>query len=281
MSTPAIVLKSVVSMVGQFPVLAGVDLRVERGEVVVVEGPNGAGKSSLLRLCAGLLPVSRGEAQVAGYDLQAGRDEARKRIGLLGHAPALYDDLTVRENLVFHMKAARADPARIPGALERLGVGGRLESTRAGLLSAGQRRRVAIAFLVARHPEIWLLDEPHASLDAEGRAMLGEVVAQAAAAGSTMLIASHELEEALVLASRVVSISGGVVVGDGVTAAACMGSRTGTARLGAVAAGTGQVLAGHPLQQDLRQAPLQSTDQGIRRDSPQGLRPSEDGCNVA
>ena len=248
---------------------------------MVVEGPNGAGKSSLLRLCAGLLPVSRGEAQVAGYDLQAGRDEARKRIGLLGHAPALYDDLTVRENLVFHMKAARADPARIPGALERLGVGGRLESTRAGLLSAGQRRRVAIAFLVARHPEIWLLDEPHASLDAEGREMLGETVAQAAAAGSTVLIASHELEEALVLASRVVSISGGVVVGDGVTAASRIGSRAGTARFGAVAAGTGQILAEHSLHQDLLQAPVQGTDQEILRDSPQGLRPSEDGCNVA
>ncbi|MHB8263458.1 MAG: heme ABC exporter ATP-binding protein CcmA [Acidimicrobiales bacterium] len=250
----ALALKSVVSMVGQFPVLAGVNLRVEAGEVVVVEGPNGAGKSSLLRLCAGLLPVSRGEAQVFGYDLQEDRNEARKHVGLLGHAPALYNDLSVRENLVFQLKAARVDPGRACMALERLGVDGRLENTRAGLLSAGQRKRVAIAFMVARRPEIWLLDEPHASLDAEGRVMLGEIVTYAASSGATVLIASHELDESLVLANRVVSISGGVVVGD--SAATVAPART----------GLDQVPPEHSLRQELRQGP---------RDA------AKDGCNVA
>lgn len=211
MPNTLILLNKVVSMVGQFPVLAGVSLRVDAGEVVLIEGPNGAGKSSLLRLCAGLLPVSRGNGQVFGFDLQAERAEVRSHVGLLGHSVALYDELTVRENLVFQIKAARGDMARIPLALELLGLTGRLVNTRAGSLSAGQRRRAAIAILVARNPDIWLLDEPHASLDAQARSVLDDIIVQAAASGTTVLVASHEPDA---LAGRVVSVSGGVVVHD-------------------------------------------------------------------
>ena len=88
-------LRGVVAVLGRFPALAGLDLTVAAGETVLVQGPNGAGKSTLLRLCAGLVVPSRGEARVLGFDLVAERYAVRRRVGLLGHATGLYDDLTV------------------------------------------------------------------------------------------------------------------------------------------------------------------------------------------
>ena len=97
----AVQLSNAVAVLGQFPVLAGADLTVERGEIVLLQGPNGAGKTSLLRLFAGLLPLTRGEGSVLGCDLRTQRDAIRKRVGLLGHANGLYADLTVTENVRF------------------------------------------------------------------------------------------------------------------------------------------------------------------------------------
>jgi len=208
---PAVLLRAAVSVTGRFPALAGVDLVVAPGEVVVLEGPNGAGKTSVLRLCAGLLPLSAGQATVLGHDLPAGRAGLRRRVGLLGHAATLYDDLTVAENVRFAVRAAGASPSAADAALERLGLVGRLRRTPVGRLSAGQRRRVALATLVARRPELWLLDEPHAGLDASGRAVLNEVVVEAATGGAAVVVASHEPQEALPLADRVVSVAGGRV----------------------------------------------------------------------
>lgn len=207
----AVLLRGAVALSGRFPALAGVDLDVAAGEVVVLEGPNGAGKTSLLRACAGLLPVTGGEAVVLGHDLRRHRTAVRKMVGLVGHAPALYDDLTVVENVRFAVRAGGGSGTGVDEAVERLGLGGRLRRTRAGALSAGQRRRVALAVLVARAPQLWLLDEPHAALDAEARQLLDAVVTEATAAGATALVASHEPEQVTPLADRVVTLSGGRV----------------------------------------------------------------------
>jgi len=210
---PAVVLRTAVCMTGRFPALAGVDLVVDQGEVVVLEGPNGAGKTSLLRLCAGLLAPSAGAVTVLGCRLPAQRAALRRRVGVLGHAAALYDDLTVAENMRFGVRAAGGDPGTVDAALERLELGGRIPRTAVGRLSAGQRRRVALALLVARWPELWLLDEPHAGLDRDARAILDSLVSEAAAAGVTVVMASHEPEQSLPLADRLVSMAGGRVVG--------------------------------------------------------------------
>jgi heme ABC exporter ATP-binding subunit CcmA len=194
--------------------LAGIDLTVVPGEIVVLEGPNGAGKTSVLRACAGLLPVTGGEAVVLGHDLRRNPTTVRRHVGMLGHAAALYDELTVVENVRFAVRAAGAGVDGIDGALDRLGLVGRLRRTPVGRLSAGQRRRVALAVLVARRPALWLLDEPHAALDAEARALLGQVVTESVAAGATVLLASHEPQASLPLAHRVVSLVGGRVVGE-------------------------------------------------------------------
>ena len=209
---PVVHFRAAVSLLGRFPALAGVDLDVSRAEIVLVQGPNGAGKSTLLRACAGLVPVVEGEAVVLGYDLRVDPRPVRRHVGLLGHATFLYDDLTVADNVRFWARAAGAGTADADAAMARLGLDGRLADVIVARLSAGQRRRTSIAALVARRPELWLLDEPHAGLDQAGRDLVDGLIRDACAAGATVLMASHELERAAPLAHRTVTLAGGIVV---------------------------------------------------------------------
>jgi len=210
-SSPAAVrLRGAVALLGRFPALAGMDLEVARGEVVLLAGPNGAGKTTLLRVCAGLVPVVEGSAEVLGVDLRADPRSVRRRVGLLGHAPGLYADLTVSENLEFWCRSSGVAAADGAAALDRMAVAGRLRDLPVRALSAGQRRRVSFATVLARRPELWLLDEPHAGLDAAGRDLVDGLVGEAAAAGATVLFASHELDRAEGVAQRGVTVAGGV-----------------------------------------------------------------------
>jgi heme ABC exporter ATP-binding subunit CcmA len=208
----AIRFRSAVALIGDFPVLAGVDLDVASGEIVLLRGPNGAGKTSLLRACAGLLPVSSGQAEVLGHNLVADRRSVRRQVGLLGHATSLYDDLTVEDNVRFAVRASGGRRDTVTPSLERLGLAGRLARVRVGQLSAGQRRRVALSILIARDPALWLLDEPHAGLDAAHRDVVDGLVKEAAARGKTVLFASHEQDRSLALRRRIVDMAGGHVV---------------------------------------------------------------------
>ncbi len=211
---PAVLLRTAVAMTGRFPALAGVDLRVDEGEAVVLTGPNGAGKTSLLRVCAGLLRVTSGTVEVLGHDLAEDAAAARREVAMLGHTAALYDDLSVSENVRFAVRAAGGDPRLVEGALDRLGLVGRLSRSPVGRLSAGQRKRVALAVVVARRARLWLLDEPHAALDAAARSELAALVAEAVAGGVTVISASHEPEASMEIASRTVALAGGRVVAD-------------------------------------------------------------------
>ena len=206
---PAVVrLRSVVCLLGRFPALAGVDLDVAAGEVVLLSGGNGAGKTTLLRLIAGLVPVHSGDAEVLGHDLTQDRRSHRRSLALAGHETACYDELTVAENLRFSARATDATEAAEADALERFGLAN-LTGVRHVKLSAGQRRRLTLAMALARDPRLLLLDEPHAGLDAEGRAALDDVLTTARGAGRTVLIASHELDRARALADREVVLTGG------------------------------------------------------------------------
>jgi heme ABC exporter ATP-binding subunit CcmA len=208
---PVVELVDAVAVLGGFPALAGATLSVSRGEIVLLRGPNGAGKTTLLRLCAGLLPLARGTGRVLGHDLQADRAAVRARVGVLGHRNGLYGDLTVTENVRFWGATVGATEAEVVDALDRLGVAGRLAEVQVKRLSAGQKRRTALACLVARRAELWLLDEPHAGLDAEGRDELDRTLRDAVDAGATVLVASHELERAGSLATRIVEVVAGQV----------------------------------------------------------------------
>jgi len=210
-SGDAIHLRSVVALLGAFPALAGADLDVGRGEVVLLQGANGAGKTTLLRVCAGLVGVARGEVVVLGHDLRRDRRLVRRHVGLLGPGGGLYDDLTAAENVRFVVRASGGDVSRVAPALERVGLTGRLADTPVARLSTGQRRRSAIAVFVARNPALWLLDEPHAGLDAEGRALLDALIREAAGTGASIALASHELDRATSIADRTVIVAGGIV----------------------------------------------------------------------
>ena len=206
---PVVHLRAAVALLGRFPALAGIDLDVARGEIVLLRGPNGAGKTTLLRACAGLVPVVRGEATVLGCDLRRDARRVRRRVGLLGHATGLFDDLTVADNVRFWGKACGAEATDREAAMALVGLDGRLRDVTVSRLSAGQRRRTSVACLLARRPELWLLDEPHAGLDHETRDQLDALVGQAVAQGATVVIASHELDRAGALAHRVVELVGG------------------------------------------------------------------------
>lgn len=202
-------LNGVVAVLGSFPALAGVSLSVQRGEILLLQGPNGAGKTSLLRVCAGLMPIERGTGTVLGIDLATNRQDIRTRVGLLGHTNGLYLDLTVEQNIQFWASTVGASQEEVANAMSTMRVDGRLAKVKAGQLSAGQRRRTALASLIVRRAEIWLLDEPHAGLDAAGRDELDALLRNAVAAGATVVLASHESERAAGLATRTVTVDGG------------------------------------------------------------------------
>ncbi len=208
---PVVHLRGAVTLLGRYPALAGIDLDVAAGEIVLLRGPNGAGKTTLLRCCAGLLPVVRGEGRVLGHDLADRRQarELRRRVGLLGHSTGLYEELTVGDNVWFWGRAAHAKAADIDAAITTCGLDGRLLGVTVARLSAGQRRRASLACFLARRPELWLLDEPHAGLDRQGRDRLDQLVRTAAGSGATILFASHELDRAEALAHRVVPLVAG------------------------------------------------------------------------
>lgn len=207
----AIVLREAVAFAGVFPLLSGIDLEVELGEVLHLRGANGAGKTSLLRVLAGLVPVASGTAVVLGHDLRDDRRTVRREVGFVGQHGFLYDDLDARANLQFWLRPFGAQPRPVDEALARVGIEGRLTRTRVGALSTGQRRRVELALVYARSPRLWLLDEPHAGLDTGGRQLLDTMIAEATTAGVTVVFSSHELDHAGTVADRSVLLVGGRV----------------------------------------------------------------------
>ena len=202
----------VVVLLGRFPALAGATLTVNAGESVLLQGANGAGKSTLLRTCAGLLRPESGSASILGTDLFSNRRSVRPRVGYVGHASMLYDDLTVAENLRFWAKAAGVSEQQERAAGEPMEIDGRLYDVPVKSLSAGQRRRTALAVAAARRPELWLLDEPHAGLDQGGRDIVDSLITDAAAAGGAVMVASHELDRVEPVVDRFVTVTGGLTV---------------------------------------------------------------------
>ncbi len=197
------------SVVGGFPVLAGVDLDLSAGEIVLLTGGNGAGKTSLLRVIAGLAPVTSGEATAFGYDLARPPRAHRGRVVFVGGDAGCYEALTVRRNLELYAAASRQAPAELLGAAVDLGLEVQLDVP-FGRLSTGQRQRCALAIGLARRADLFLLDEPHSGLDERGRDLIDRTVVDAAAGGAIVVVVSHELERARRIATAEIVVSGGV-----------------------------------------------------------------------
>jgi heme exporter protein A len=172
---------------GYRTVFSGINLQLSGGEVLALIGPNGAGKSSLLRLVAGLLRPAAGRIELAGG---APERTLAEQAHYLGHQDALKPSLTVAENLVFwvrYLGGASGPPAL---ALSEVGLGG-LADLPAAYLSAGQRRRLSLARLIAIPRPIWLLDEPTSALDAAGQERLADLMRRHLAGGGLILAATH------------------------------------------------------------------------------------------
>jgi heme exporter protein A len=193
---------------GDFPALRGIGFRVNAGSVVALLGRNGAGKTTLLRILAGLAKPSKGSVKIYGSEV---REEAtRRRIGVLGHGISLYDELTATENLVLFGKLYGLDQTtkRAHEWLERTG----LERVRDGLVrefSRGMRQRLAVARTFIHEPEVLLFDEPFTSLDDRAIAVLQSLITDAQARGCTIVMSTHQLREAIELATHIALIAKG------------------------------------------------------------------------
>ena len=185
---PVVSLRAAVALLGRFPALAGVDLDVGRGEVVLLRGPNGAGKTTLLRACAGLLPVvdgRGGRARPRPPAPRPARGAPPGRAARPRHRPLRRPHRRRQRPLLGPGRRRRRRRRRRPPWPASASTAASPTSP-VGRLSAGQRRRTSLACLVARRPELWLLDEPHAGLDQAGRDVLDGLIAGAAAAGATV-----------------------------------------------------------------------------------------------
>jgi heme exporter protein A len=177
---------------GEHHVLRGVSFRVAAGQCLQVTGANGSGKTTLLRALCGLVPLESGRICWLGRDLSEDPSAFHGELGYLGHDNGLKADLTAAENLRFAARLRRpVQHGEISTALERTGVA---DSADVALrrLSAGQRRRVALARLLLWRGAVWVLDEPGSNLDARGQSLLTELIGAHLAAGGVAVVATHQ-----------------------------------------------------------------------------------------
>jgi len=179
---------------------------VAAGERVAVVGGNGAGKTTLLRLLATVVRPDSGELRLFGLDAARRRAELRPRIGWLAHQPGLYPALTALENLEFFCTLHGLPRSRAGECLALLGVAADARRP-AAELSRGRQQRLALARSLLHDPELWVLDEPDSSLDAEGRQLLSRL-----AGDRTLVIATHDRELAATLGARLVELREGRLV---------------------------------------------------------------------
>jgi heme exporter protein A len=191
---------------GEREALSDVSLALLEGQTLVVLGPNGAGKTTLLRVLATLLRPHAGRVRVLGRELPEDAWAVRGRIGLLGHEPLLYRELTARENLRYHARLHGVADARVEELLEAVGIAGRgREPLRT--LSRGMVQRVAVARAVLHGPELLLLDEPHSNLDPAAVELVAPLIG--GASGRTRVICSHDPAGALAEADVVLGLRAG------------------------------------------------------------------------
>jgi heme exporter protein A len=208
MSSAVLALDGVWKFFGDFPALRDVSFAVGEGQCVALMGRNGAGKTTLLRLLAGLASASKGSVKVYGGSPR--QRDTRARIGMIGHGIGIYDDLTAAENLetFARLYGIAGAAAQRDAWLERTGLA-HVRDGRAREFSRGMRQRLAIARAFLHRPQLLILDEPFTSLDDRAIALLQSLLAEALQQGVTVVMSTHQIREAMVLATRVVLLNRG------------------------------------------------------------------------
>ncbi|MFO7714525.1 putative 2-aminoethylphosphonate ABC transporter ATP-binding protein [Desulfosarcina sp.] len=220
MSTPDIYLdvQSVSKDFGRFTALKEVSFQARRGEFICVLGPSGCGKTTLLRAVAGLEKQTRGHVIIEGRDVSS-LPVSRRNVGIVFQSYALFPNLTARQNIAYGLKSQRqsrqAIQQRVDELLDLVGLRG-MGRRHPAKLSGGQQQRVALARAIAVSPHLLLLDEPLSALDAKVRLMLrGEIRQLQQRLGITTVMVTHDQEEALTMADRILVIDQGRLVQDG------------------------------------------------------------------
>ena len=190
---PAIDLRGIDRRWGRERVLRGVSLEVTAGRIVALRGRNGSGKTTLLRLLATRLRPSAGRGRVFGHDLVRESAAVRGRVAYLSVQSGSYGPLTARENLRLAATLSGTATDRVDDALRRVGLGPHADRM-VRVVSSGMKRRLGLARLLVAEADLWLLDEPYASLDEDGRELVDALLDEARALGRTVLVASHEPE---------------------------------------------------------------------------------------
>jgi heme exporter protein A len=203
---PAIELRGLSRYYGERTALRDVTLSLQKGASLAVLGRNGAGKTTLLRILSTLLRPHEGQVEVLGEKLPGRAFAVRGKVGLLGHDPLLYRDLTGRENLVYHARLHRVDPARAEEVLTAVGMEGRADDP-VRSLSRGMVQRLAVCRAVLHDPEVLLLDEPRANLDPAASELVEPLIGRGS--GRTRVLTSHDPEAAIREADLVLGLGDG------------------------------------------------------------------------
>ncbi len=196
MNEPVIHVENLTRRFGDFVAVDHINFEVEAGEVVGYLGPNGSGKTTTIRMLLGLLEPSEGKATVLGFDAFRQTEEVRARAGYMSQKFALYDDLTVWENLTFYGGVyGIRDKERIKATLELVGLTGH-DSTLTRSLSAGWRQRLALGIALVHQPKLLFLDEPTSGVDPTARRAFWDLIYELAEGGVTIMVTTHYMDEA-------------------------------------------------------------------------------------
>jgi ABC-2 type transport system ATP-binding protein len=196
--------KKLVKRFGLKTILRGLDFSVEPGEFVALLGPNGAGKTTTIRMLSALIAPSKGEAVVAGHRLGEEDNEIRKKVGILTETPGLYEQLSAERNLEFFAQLYDVEDVskQVERFLRMLGLWGRRRDA-AGTFSKGMRQKLAIARALLHEPDVLFLDEPTSGLDPEAAHLVREFISELGEEGRTIVLCTHNLDEADRLCDRV------------------------------------------------------------------------------
>jgi len=196
MPDPVVIADNLTRRFGDFIAVDHVNFSVSAGEIIGYLGPNGSGKTTTIRMLLGLLEPSDGRATVLGFDAFRESEQVRSRVGYMSQKFALYDDLTVQENLTFYGGVySIRDKARLDETFALVGLAGH-EREMARDLSAGWRQRLALAIALVHHPRLIFLDEPTSGVDPNARRTFWNLIYQLASDGVTVFVTTHYMDEA-------------------------------------------------------------------------------------
>ena len=212
-SSCAIEVRGLAKSFGERYALRDIDLRVSRGEHLVIFGPNGAGKTTLVKVMSTLVKPSAGSVWLDGIDIRDEPAQIRRKISLVSHQTFLYDDLTIYENLKFYGRMYDVPDLekQIREVISRVQLEPRLHD-RVGTLSRGLQQRASIARAILHNPSILFLDEPEVGLDPHASTMIRDVLGSINAGSRTVVMTTHNLERGLELGDRVIILNTGKVV---------------------------------------------------------------------